>query len=160
MADQKPLQDGIYVVKPGEWLTVDGGKQQTWKAPDYDLHYLLRAYRGRIPFRGELDGERQPRRPTTAELTEHVPKELQGVYAAAHLGELVGEPSDPHKYDGLFTWPFAFPGYDADGNRIKVTNPTLDSAALARIDALFARVDKVLKDAGFKKTPEGWKKGE
>ena len=151
MSVQRPLEDGIYVVKAGEWLTVDGGKQQGWKAPDYDLHYLLRGYKDRIPFRGELDGDHQPRRPTTAELTAYIPKELRGVYARAHLGELVGEPLDPHKYNGLFTGPFAVPGYDANGNRIKAPYPALDSAALARIDTLLARVDKVMEDMGIKK---------
>jgi len=116
----KPLQDGIYIVKPGqEWVSVEKGERMTWRAPDYDLEYLTRAYKGRLEFRGPIDGDGKPRRLTTAEMTEHVPEELRGVFASANLDRLVGDPADPHRYDGLFTGPLSFPGYDADGNRIQ-----------------------------------------
>ena len=114
----KPIQDGIYVVKPGqEWLAVKDGKQQTFSAPNYDLEYLTREYKG-VPFWGPIDGDRESTRPSTAEMTEHLPEEFRGTLAAASLDRLIGDEADPHRYDGLFTGPLAVPGYDANGNRV------------------------------------------
>ncbi len=68
MVENKGLEDGIYVIEPCKWLVVEGGVQQTFSTPDYDLPYLLRAYEGRLPFSGPLNGVKRVTAPSVCEL--------------------------------------------------------------------------------------------
>ena len=111
------LEDGIYIVKPAEeWLVVEEGIQQTFRAPDYDLPYLLRAYADRaetVPLRGVIKED----------------------------GAL-GPPSRGLK--GFFTGAFAVPGYDANGNHIigpAFTKTEMDGI-LSRVDKILAGINK------------------
>lgn len=77
---------GIYVVEPGEsWVSIDGGSSPCgYEAPHYDLAYLIRAFRGQIPFCGLIDGDRQERSPTRLELLVHVQEQGQRVFATVY----------------------------------------------------------------------------
>lgn len=118
MPEEKHLEDGVYVIKPGEeWLVVTEGSQYTYSTPSYDLEYLMR---GGATFRGPIDGDHKQRRPTMHEMTEHVPEQFRGQMGESILEQFLKiEPGSSNRYEGLFSGPFALPGFDADGNRIE-----------------------------------------
>ena len=48
--------DGIYELVPGRhWIVLSKGERNDFKAPAYDLAFLVCSYRGRLEYRGPWD---------------------------------------------------------------------------------------------------------
>lgn len=83
------IKDGIYEKSSGVWVVYENGKPTQFKAPDYDLAYLLRAYKERLHYRGSLDSSGKRTEPTNAELTAHLPEDIKRAFSPKELEDIV-----------------------------------------------------------------------
>jgi len=129
------LEDGIYEVSPGkEWLVQEDGKEQRFRSSDgYNFTSLLRTSESKsdkVPYRGSLDGDRNPLPPSRG---------LAGAFTGSF--SVSGYDANGNRIPGYRLGDMFFPAKSSGHS----------SPNLERIDALLERTREIIKELDAKK---------